>query len=517
MKTKWLLISLLGGLALVLGTGLALGGWSDNVQAQAPDAPAVGPGWLFATVDDDGDPDSTSSSLVLDGDDTPHIAYHVVTGDAVRYAVLDGAAWLSETVATSAVGPILAFDSSGDPHIAFTQRGPNAIYAQKAGASWVTDTVELTAAAGDIALDGADNPRILQWRMGPPMVGGGLKYSVWTGGWDIQVVEAEWWKDGAGFSLALDGSDEPHVAYNVVDFDAVYYAVLSGTTWIRETVVLSGLMPSLVLDSAGDSHMVYTHRGPWAEYAYQVASGWVTERIDSEPSVSPALALDEFDNPHVAYCDPRPRPVGDGLKYAYRTASGWVIEEIEWIACADPQLALDSLGNPHISFYDLENDRIRYAHWATEQVTGTIGTGGGTIASESDNTILNIPQDTFTATVVVTHTPLFVGSTPPAADLLGIGHAFDVTAVFEGSGGEAQPAPGETVTVTVGYTDEERGVVVEDTLALYSWDGNDWVLEPTSQVDTGANTVTATPGHFSIWAVLGDTHRVFLPLVQQSY
>ena len=54
---------------------------------------------------------------------------------------------------------------------------------------------------------------------------------------------------------------------------------------------------------------------------------------------------------------------------------------------------------------------------------------------------------------------------------------------------------------------------MEETLALYSWDGSQWVKEPSSVVDTAANMVTAHPNHFSRWAVLGETRRVYLPLV----
>jgi len=32
-------------------------------------------------------------------------------------------------------------------------------------------------------------------------------------------------------------------------------------------------------------------------------------------------------------------------------------------------------------------------------------------------------------------------------------------------------------------------------------------------VDPAENSVTGAPDHFSIWAVLGETRRVFLPLV----
>jgi hypothetical protein len=73
--------------------------------------------------------------------------------------------------------------------------------------------------------------------------------------------------------------------------------------------------------------------------------------------------------------------------------------------------------------------------------------------------------------------------------------------------------PGQPYAITIGYTDEERGPVIESTLALFSWDGDQWIQEPTSAVDPGAHTITATPDHLSLWAVLGDTHRFFAPLV----
>ena len=55
------------------------------------------------------------------------------------------------------------------------------------------------------------------------------------------------------------------------------------------------------------------------------------------------------------------------------------------------------------------------------------------------------------------------------------------------------------------YTAEQRAGVVESTLGLYTWDGQHWLREATSQVNVGTKTVTAQPSHFSIWAVLGET------------
>jgi len=101
--------------------------------------------------------------------------------------------------------------------------------------------------------------------------------------------------------------------------------------------------------------------------------------------------------------------------------------------------------------------------------------------------------------------------------LVGIGHTFEVTAVYSDTGQPAQLAPGQTYTITVHYTDAEKGPAIENTLALYYWDGSRWVKEASSAVDTAANTIIAHPSHLSLWAVLGETRRVYLPLVLRNY
>ena len=101
---------------------------------------------------------------------------------------------------------------------------------------------------------------------------------------------------------------------------------------------------------------------------------------------------------------------------------------------------------------------------------------------------------------------------PATGQLVG-GHPFDITATSSTTGQPIQPS--KPYTITVHYTDAEKGPAIESTLALYFWDGSRWVKEPSSSVDAATNTITATPDHFSIWAALGETRRAFLPLVDQ--
>lgn len=148
--------------------------------------------------------------------------------------------------------------------------------------------------------------------------------------------------------------------------------------------------------------------------------------------------------------------------------------------------------------------------------TAVIPPSGGTLTSPRDRTTLTFPPDTFTDTVVITYTPRSAPQVPSPGDLAGIGHFFEVTAVYSTTGRPAQPAPGKRFTITVGYTDSERGPVVENTLALYTWANGRWQKEETSQVDPIQKTVIARPDHLSLWGVLGETRRVYLPAVLRN-
>jgi len=147
-----------------------------------------------------------------------------------------------------------------------------------------------------------------------------------------------------------------------------------------------------------------------------------------------------------------------------------------------------------------------------DKVIGTIPPTGGSLSSTGGDTTFVFAQGAFTETVTLTYRHLLHDQ--GKAPLRGVGHTFEVTAEYAGTGQEAQLAPGQTYTVTVRYDDGERGPVREDTLALYSWDGVRWVREPSSVVDGVANVVTAHPDHLSLWAVLGETKQFYLPLLR---
>jgi len=174
--------------------------------------------------------------------------------------------------------------------------------------------------------------------------------------------------------------------------------------------------------------------------------------------------------------------------------------------------ATGDCADPHIAVYEYHTGQFP-PEYIWSRISDTIGTGGGSLTSYYGDTTIQIPAGAITDTIVITYTPAY--GMPPGGNLTGIGHVFDATAVYSSTGQPAQIAFGHTYTVTVQYTDAEKGPAIENTLALYYWDGSQWVKEPSSVVDTVANKVTATPDHFSLWAALGETRRVYLPLIMR--
>jgi oligopeptide transport system substrate-binding protein len=176
---------------------------------------------------------------------------------------------------------------------------------------------------------------------------------------------------------------------------------------------------------------------------------------------------------------------------------------------------------PHLERSYAQGGTSDIATWRLTRVSGTASPdSGGSLVSYYGDTTLQIPAGAVTNTIVITQSPAY--GTPPGGNLASIGHVFDVSAVYSSTdpgtaGLPARIVPGHTYTLAVHYTDAEKGPAIESTLALYYWDGSQWLKEDSSQVDTVANIVSAQPNHFSLWAVLGETRQIFLPAVLRNY
>ncbi len=156
--------------------------------------------------------------------------------------------------------------------------------------------------------------------------------------------------------------------------------------------------------------------------------------------------------------------------------------------------------------------------WYGPFASGTVSTGGGEFISEYDGTTYIFPAGAFTDTIVLRHAPVPPAFVPSPGDLSGINHFFNTTAAYSSTGEPAQLVPGKVFTISVAYTPAERGLVDKATLALYRWDSAAWSTLGITKVNTAQNDVVISRlNHLSLFGVLGESRRVYLPLVMRKF
>jgi len=190
----------------------------------------TGSAWDIGEIDHHDLPCLTNArSLVLDSSDSAHITFRISgLGGYTVYCHWTGTSWdFTDLLEFINSDTTLALDSSGRPHMAlYTQEtsGQSFIYyTHWTGSTWESTEVEqhISAEYGTpvIALDSSGNPHIAY-----PFSMGGMKYALWTGSaWDIsRAVDND--RTGRVYCLVLDSSNNPHILY-VEQWDTLSTAV----------------------------------------------------------------------------------------------------------------------------------------------------------------------------------------------------------------------------------------------------------------------------------------------------
>jgi phosphonate transport system substrate-binding protein len=151
----------------------------------------------------------------------------------------------------------------------------------------------------------------------------------------------------------------------------------------------------------------------------------------------------------------------------------------------------------------------------SQVATVTSGSGGSLeyVDTSGLTTTLQIPPGAVTDTLQLSLAPIPAVTYLPAS-YAEIGHSISLIAVISGTA-QSVTSLSEPYTLTFSYEQHELEGIYEGSLAVYWWDGTSWVKEPTSAVDPVADIVSATPDHFSSFAVLG-VGNVYLPLVVKN-
>lgn len=321
--------------------------------------------WEISTVRDDvgiGD-----SSIDLDSSERPHIFYYKFYEDypseyGIGYDYWDGSDWqteFEEWVSLMGDNPpgfdlTIKLDSYDDPHF---------LYHFSDNYHEIYELISLNPDSlvdyyGDINSLALDSVGVLHVAYESE----GLKYGFWNGTeWDTELVDAG---GAVSVSLALDSSDNPHIAYcgGLYGDRDLIYAKWDGSSWVFEDIDTDGnvgFFCSIGLDSYGYPHVSYIKHVPYEyeelKYAKKDGSGWQIETVDTigyELSTEASMVLDNSDHPHIAYAPESAS--GIQLKYAYFNGYDWSIETVdEYWSCITnfrPSITLDSSDEPHISY-----------------------------------------------------------------------------------------------------------------------------------------------------------------------
>jgi len=307
------------------------------------------------------------SSLAVDSEGRPHISYVEVGyrtfSSRLRYAAeLEPGLWQFETLTNwgDLVGDAtsLVLDDEGNPHIAFTHNG-RLTYARRIDGSWQIDGVDGVLSSGDalvLILDSAWQPQIVS-------SGGGIVHANRTEqGWQSSEIPIPG-ADNRFLALALDKDDRPHVGFMSEFMDPaevvhgiLHYAYLQDDVWYTEDADYGGggWYPALALDSMGRAHFSY-QSGGYDEFGgnYQLSYAqrttaapapgeWQIEEIDMDDEGESMLLLDEDGRPHISYT------TYDRM-YATKGEAGWQTLEVDYRfgKCISDELwELDSIGRP---------------------------------------------------------------------------------------------------------------------------------------------------------------------------
>jgi PKD repeat protein len=334
------------------------------------DKPGASGTWNSTTLDTN----IMYNSVAVDASSNPHIAYYQKASSGsdypdLKYAYLDETGWHIETLETTQSGSgfyvSLAMDSSGNPHIAYSQSTPDKLkYAYKDATGWYFSELATNTDVSYINLVlFNDKPQISYYENTEEKI----KYMYYNGtNWFTENVTSTP-TYGHWNSLALNYIGNPRISFYELSISTLTgvlkYAKRTPTgIWQITTVDDSGDVGqwnSLATDSQGNPCISYNVNGGALKYAYWANAQWNIETVDNLRSLASKLVLDQSDIPRIVYQD----FLTGNLKYAYKEGLNWIITNIDTVDGAGHwiSLILNPSGSPSVSYMSA-NSRLKYAN-----------------------------------------------------------------------------------------------------------------------------------------------------------
>lgn len=211
----------------------------------------------------------------------------------LKYALRNGANWSYESIEPtgSEVADIsLALTGANGAGIAFRD-GSDLYFTERLDSGWSTPfhLGDSSANAVSLAFDSAGNPHIAYRAVGE------LRYRTRQNGiWSFDTVDNKG-STGSDSSLALDALGRPHISYiGTANGGGVHYAYHNGSEWISGIVVdTAGTSSntSLALDSLGRPHISYYNSAGDGTLKYALGPGLGAVVAAPEPGTCALFAL----------------------------------------------------------------------------------------------------------------------------------------------------------------------------------------------------------------------------------
>ncbi len=335
-----------------------------------PETRAANNNWYTTTVDNF-QSCGQFSSIDIDSQDSPHIAYWESQDDVIKWAFWNGTHWdhvLVDSGENVEGYTAIAIDHRNDePH--FSYRCTNKIKHAYYGGTPIQmqyDDVD-TGDVGrysSIVVDGSSKAHISYL----DSTDSDLNYAKTkrpAPGWDIEVPYPGP-SHGEYTDICLDANEYPHISYYNRSQGSLQYAhKVTPSEWQRDTVhdvgdvgqwtsiALNGNVPviSYYDVSNGDLRFADNSGGAWSKEQVDGAQGQMGEYSSIAVNSQGVIGISYYDADNGA------------LKYAYHNGQFWRHDVVDSIGNVGlyTSLAFDGGDQPHISYYDLNNEDLKYA------------------------------------------------------------------------------------------------------------------------------------------------------------
>jgi hypothetical protein len=326
--------------------------------------------WWFSVVDYA--KSGWGNSIALDSSGSPHIAYTDHKGSDYHFEYVswnpDDSTWTLEFTGNNSSQPLLELDSRQLPHI-LTSYATTGYYTYRDTAGlWEVESYMPWYCTYSLAIDSRDQPHVVEDQVGPYYVDTLLNH--WhkdSAGWHEEIVYGMLGSaNKRSMPMAMDDDDVIHVAYYSGGQErAMCYAKKVNNVWYREVIDTETTEPwvpyrytSLALDTCGYPCVSYIDGYYTLKFARRDSTGWTVGIADEAPGCSKSvqsLCMGPDNYPRVACVEDL-----RGVKYVWFDGDHWNVTLLDTTAkWAGVDMVVDKWGQSHVCWDG--NGRQNYA------------------------------------------------------------------------------------------------------------------------------------------------------------